>query len=159
LHFSASPFPRQCYRIRLAEGEANMELHYSATSPYTRKVLVTAHETRQSGEIRLVHTSVAAVKPNTELAVQNPLMKLPTLITDDGMALFDSPVICAYLDSRHGGRRLIPPDGPAPWRALRMEALADGILDAAILCRNEINSRPKERQWEPWYLGQLTKAR
>jgi glutathione S-transferase len=136
-----------------------MELRYSATSPYTRKVLVTAHETGQSDTIRLVPTAVSATKPNAELSAHNPLMKLPTLLTDDGMALFDSPVICAYLDSRHAGTRVIPADGSARWRALRMEALADGILDAAILCRNEMNARPAESRWAAWYDGQLTKVR
>jgi glutathione S-transferase len=107
-----------------------MKLRYSTTSPYVRKVVVTALETGQDGRVERVATSTA--DPKSGLAEQNPLGKVPALLTDDGTVLYDSPVICEYLDSLHGGRKLIPASGAARWTVLRQQALADGILDAAV---------------------------
>jgi glutathione S-transferase len=95
--------------------------------------MVVAHELDLANRIELVPTSVSPVQANDALAPENPLMKVPSLVTDDGQILFDSPVICEYLDNLAGGRKLFPPEG----RALRQQALADGILDALILCRYE----------------------
>ena len=78
-------------------------------------------------------------------------------MTDDGQALFDSRVICEYLDSRHGGAKLFPAAGPARWTALRRQAQADGILDAGILARYETLLRPEERRWPDWVAGQKAK--
>ena len=72
--------------------------------------------------------------------------------------LFDSPVICEYLDTLHDGPKLFPPPGRARWVALRHQALGDGILDAAILVRYE-GLRPKECQWADWIDGQMRKMR
>lgn len=112
-----------------------MKLRYSPTSPYVRKVVVTAAETALSDRIELVVTNTR--DPRSDLARDNPLGKVPTLITDDGLRLFDSPVICEYLDSLHAGPKLFPAAGDARWRALRLQALGDGILDAAVLCMGE----------------------
>ena len=90
-----------------------MKLRYSPASPYVRKVMVTAIETGLAGRIEKLPTTVVPIKANTEVARENPLMKVPTLVTDDGMALFDSPVICEYLDSLHSGQKLFPTAGPA----------------------------------------------
>ncbi len=108
-----------------------MKLRFSPTSPYVRKVVVTAAETGQSDRIELVLTNTR--DPNSDLHVDNPLGKVPALITDDGVRLVDSPVICEYLDGLREGPRLVPPAGEARWQALRLQALADGILDAAVL--------------------------
>jgi glutathione S-transferase len=107
-----------------------MKLRYSSTSPYARKVLVCAAERGLSETIEII----ATVPGNLEsgLRAENPLDKVPALITDDGMALYDSPVICEYLDSLPGGPALFPPAGADRWRALRLQALADGLLDAAL---------------------------
>jgi glutathione S-transferase len=78
-------------------------------------------------------------------------------VTDDGHTLFDSPVICEYLDDLAGGRKLFPPPGAARWTALRNQALGDGVLDALILCRYE-GVRPEERRWNGWSEGQMRKA-
>lgn len=107
-----------------------MKLRYSATSPYVRKVVVAVLETGQDGRVERVPTSTA--DPKSGLSDQNPLGKVPAFTTDDGMVLYDSPVICEYLDSLHGGRKLIPASGASRWTALRQQALADGILDAAV---------------------------
>jgi glutathione S-transferase len=76
---------------------------------------------------------VSAMKPNTDVMAHNPLGKLPTLILDDGAALYDSRVICEYLASLKPDARLFPEAGPARLTALRRQALADGLMDALIL--------------------------
>src|SRR3546814_4963738 len=108
-----------------------MKLRYSPTSPYVRKVNVVAIETGLQDRIERVPTVTA--DPASGLAKDNPLGKVPVLITDDGMRLYDSPVICEYLDSLHEGPKLIPTEGIARWVTLSQQALADGLLDAAIL--------------------------
>ena len=85
-------------------------------------------------------------------------MKVPSLTLDDGTVLFDSVVICEYLDSLAGGNKLFPPPGNARWKALRTHALANGILDAAILTRYETFLRPEAMRWDAWTQGQLLKV-
>jgi glutathione S-transferase len=135
-----------------------MKLRYSPTSPYVRKVMVVALETGVAERIERIPTMVAPTKPNEEVARENPLVKVPALTTDDGMVLYDSPVICEYLDTLHEGPKLFPAGGKPRWLALRQQALGDGILDAAILGRYEI-LRPKEHQWQDWIDAQLRKVR
>ena len=124
-----------------------MKLRYSPTSPYVRKVTVTALETGLHDRISRVPT--VTTDPASGLTRDNPLGKVPALTTDEGEALIDSPVICEYLDSLHGGAKLISPSGAARWTALRREALADGILDAAILRLLE-GRRPASEQSAAW---------
>jgi glutathione S-transferase len=135
-----------------------MKLRYSPTSPYVRKVVVTAIETGAIEHIERIPTVVAPTKRNDEVARENPLVKVPALTTDDGLVLYDSPVICEYLDTLHAGAKLFPASGKARWIALRQQALGDGILDAAILGRYEI-LRPAEYQWADWIDAQLRKVR
>jgi glutathione S-transferase len=134
-----------------------LRLHYSYASPYVRKVMVVAIETGQEGELELAARKVSPVAPLEEVVRDNPLGKVPCLVTDDGQALFDSRVICEYLDSRRGGPRLFPAAGPARWIALRRQAEADGVLDAGILARYESLLRPEERRWPEWIEGQKAK--
>ncbi|MFO1152917.1 MAG: glutathione S-transferase N-terminal domain-containing protein [Rhodospirillales bacterium] len=124
-----------------------MKLYYSPTSPYVRKVSVVALETGLAVNIERIPTNVQA--PDAAFVAANPLSKVPALITDDGLVLFDSPVICEYLDSLHGGRRLFPDQEPERWLALRRQALADGIADATALCRMEL-LRPEAKRWSGW---------
>ena len=112
-----------------------MKLRYSPTSPYVRKVMVTAFETGLHDRIERVPTDIR--EPRPDFLADNPLGKVPTLITDDGVPLFNSRVICEYLDSLHDGHKLFPTEVPARWRTLRLMALADGILDAGVLRRME----------------------
>jgi glutathione S-transferase len=135
-----------------------MKLRYSPTSPYVRKVMVVALETALAERIERIVTMVAPTKPNEDVARENPLVKVPALTTDEGMVLYDSPVICEYLDTLHSGPKLFPAAGKPRWMALRQQALGDGILDAAILGRYEI-LRPKEYQWPDWIDAQLRKVR
>jgi len=115
-----------------------MKLLYQPNSPFSRKVLLAAHETGTIGRIAL---AVTPLQPESRLDETNPLAKLPALILEDGRPLYDSRVICEYLDALGGGR-LFPPAGEARWTALRRQALADGILDAAVLIRME-GQRPE----------------
>ena len=131
-----------------------MKLRYSPTSPYTRKVTVTALETGLHDKIERVPTNVD--DPNNDIWTQNPLVKVPCLVTDDGTPLFDSPVICEYLDSLSKGPKMFPAPGPARWTALRRQALADGIMDAAILRMGE-SRREKNLQSEAFLKKQSRK--
>jgi glutathione S-transferase len=107
-----------------------MQLLFSPTSPYVRKVRVLAIEKGLDDRIELKD---ANPWPDAgAVAAFNPLGKVPALVLDDGSALYDSPVICEYLDSLLPDRPLIPTHGPSRWRALRQQALADGMLDAAV---------------------------
>ena len=125
-----------------------MQLRYSATSPFVRKVMVLAHETGLAGDIQLIPTNPWAA--DTDLPGTNPLGMVPALGTEDGVWLYDSPVICEFLDSRHGGRRFIPGQGPARWTTLRRQALGDGIMDALVRLRVETFMRPAELRWPFW---------
>jgi glutathione S-transferase len=135
-----------------------MKLHTSPASPYGRKVKVVAHETGLVTHLSLHNVQTSAVATDLGLIADNPLGKLPCLVLADGRALYDSRVICEYLDSLHAGVRLVPRDGSPRWETLRLQALGDGILDAALLARYETALRPEERRWPAWIDGQLDKV-
>ena len=135
-----------------------MKLFFHPSSPYVRKVLVLASEVGLYERIEKLRITFTPVNPNRQLAAFNPLNKVPALITDGGEALYDSRVVCEYLDSIHAGPKMIPAQGKQRWAVLRLQALADGLLDAAALCRYERNVRPPEKQWTGWIEGQTTKA-
>jgi glutathione S-transferase len=111
-----------------------MKLAYSPASPYVRKV--TACAIARGIDSKIERWKVGTTDP--ALLDFNPLSKVPTLIADDGAMLYDSPVICEYIDSIGSGPKLFPPAGPARWKALCQEALGDGILDATQPRRREI---------------------
>jgi len=134
-----------------------MKLRHAAGSPFVRKVMVVAHEHGLVNRIELIPTAVSPIQANESLAADNPLMKVPGLVTEDGEALYDSPVICEYLDALVSGGKLFPPAGPPRWQALRQQALGDGISDAVILCRYE-TVRPEDKRWSGWTDGQMRKA-
>ena len=134
-----------------------MKLFYSPTSPYVRKVMVTAMEKGLEPKIERVTTSASPLKREGDLPKSNPLAKVPCLITDDGTALFDSPVICAYLDSLKPEPALIPKDAKGRFDCMTLEALADGFLDAGILLRYEGALRPEAKRWDDWVNGQMGK--
>ncbi len=111
-----------------------MKLAYSPNSPYVRKCWALAIQRGIDNRIEL--WTVPTADPS--LAEVNPLSKVPTLITDEGQVLYDSPVICEYLDSVGSGPRMFPASGAARWKALTQAALADGILDATQPRRREV---------------------
>ena len=107
-----------------------MKLYYSSTSPFVRKVNVFAIEVGLDKNIEWENTN--PWEAEDKLIAENPLSKIPTLITDDGKIIYDSRVICEYLDTLHDGDKLHPENGAARWEALRLQALADGILESGI---------------------------
>lgn len=115
---------------------AELTLHWSPKSPYVRKVMVVAHELGLADRLTLVRSVAAMLKPNPAIMAANPLSKIPTLVRADGSTLFDSVVICEYLNDLAQGP-LFPAEGEARWQALRWHAFGDGLLDALILWRNE----------------------
>src|SRR6185437_9379975 len=135
-----------------------MKLRHSPTSPFVRKVMVAAYELGLESRIERIPTRVAPTQRNDEVVRDNPLVKIPALTTDDGLVVYDSRVICEYLDTLAGGAKLFPAAGQPRWRALRQQALGDGILDAGILARYE-SLRPREFQWQEWIDAQMRKVR
>jgi len=118
-----------------------MILRSTLTSPFGRKVRMAIHHLGLEDRFEIVPANTG--DPEDSLRRQNPLGKMPALILDDGTVLFDSRVILEYIDARAGGGRLIPANGPARYRALTLAALADGIIDAALLITYEARFRPE----------------
>jgi len=135
-----------------------MKLHWSPRSPYVRKVMIVAIESGTLASIEKVRSVVAMTATNEPLMKDNPLNKIPTLVTDDGRVLYDSIVICEYLDHIGSGTKLFPQDFDARIAALRWHALGHGLTDLLILWNNdrnrpaEIHSEPHLRAFEAKYL-------
>jgi len=134
-----------------------MKLYTNKASPFARKVRVLVRETALAGRVEEAETVVSPIAANETLARDNPLVKIPALVTDSGETLFDSRVICEYLDTLHTGRKFFPASGPQRFTALRRQSLTDGILDAAVLCRYETAVRPEALRWKEWIEGQKRK--
>ncbi len=134
-----------------------MKIFYSATSPYVRKCLVAAHELGLRERIELVPSAPHPVNRDQTVVARNPLGKIPTLITDDGAILYDSRVVCEYLNELGRGQ-LLPVAGPARFLVLVEQSLADGMLDAAVLVRYETAARPEQLRWRQWIDGQTEKV-
>ena len=133
-----------------------MKLYYAQKSPFVRKALVVAFEAGVEDKFDKIDCSTTTpIKPDA--AIANPLKKLPALELDDGTTLFNSPVVCEYLDAELGNGTIFPSDPPARWTALRFQALADGLLDAAVLLRYENTLRPEDLRWDDWASGQMAK--
>lgn len=133
-----------------------LTLHHSPTSPFVRKVMIVLHETGQTDSVRLSASMGTPIAPGTMPVAHNPLGKIPALERPDGCTLFDSRVICRYLASLTPNH--LYPQGEALWETLALEAMADGMLDAAVLMRYEVFVRPVEKQSEAWIEGQWGKV-
>ncbi|MDR7124157.1 glutathione S-transferase [Pseudotabrizicola sp. 4114] len=131
-----------------------MNLTFSPTSPYVRKVLVLIAETGLTG-IALTPASGTPIAPDAGVVERNPLGKIPALEREDGPTLYDSRVICQYLDALAGAG--LYPAAPRLWDTLTVEATADGILDAALLMVYETRIRPEDKRFAPWVEGQWSK--
>jgi glutathione S-transferase len=120
--------------------------------------MAVAAETGHADRIEIIPTVTR--DPNSGLSKDNPLAKIPVLITDSGEKLYDSAVICEYLDSLHEGPKLLPPAGEERWRALRFQALGDGILEASVLCMMESRRSEGERSaaWVKMQKGKIASA-
>jgi len=130
-----------------------MKLRFSAASPFVRKVLVLAIELGLDKKIERQTTNTS--DPASGLAKENPLVKVPSLQLDDGSSLYDSRVICEYLDDL-AGNKFFPANGQARWTALRRQALGDGLMDAGVLVRGEV-LRPAGEQSAAYIAKQKTK--
>ncbi|WP_394831314.1 glutathione S-transferase N-terminal domain-containing protein [Pendulispora rubella] len=134
-----------------------MRITWSSTSPFVRKVIVFALETGLDARIERVPIKTTPTTPSPELSRYNPLTKLPALQTDEGTWLFDSPVICEYLDTLNAAAPLIPREGAERFDVLRLQALSDGLVEAGLLCRYE-SLRPSAHAWHVWTESQLGKV-
>jgi glutathione S-transferase len=134
-----------------------MKLFYANASPFARKCLVAAHELGLHKQIELLPASAHPVNRDQSIVAKNPLGKIPTLITDDDVVLYDSRVIVEYLNDLADGD-LIPTRGPSRFRVLVEQSLGDGIADAAVLTRYENAVRPEAKRWDDWTAGQLDKV-
>jgi glutathione S-transferase len=135
-----------------------MQLLFTKFSPFSRKVLILIHERGLARHIETVATEVGTHVPlatpvHDGLATANPLIKVPVLMTGDFGPIYDSRVICEFLDSLHDGARVFPADPSSRWPALRQQALADGMIEAALLLRFE-DARPRELNWDDWRAAQ-----
>jgi glutathione S-transferase len=129
-----------------------MKLFYSPASPFARKVRAAAIELGLSDRLELETIDTAPGKPNRAYAqAYNPLRKIPALLCDDGTTVYDSTLICEYLDSLAGGGRIVPrQDAPHRWRVMTNHTLAQGMTEACILIRYETAVRPEEHRWQVW---------
>jgi glutathione S-transferase len=132
-------------------------LQYQTHSPFARKVLVFAHEAGLADQIEVLHQETSPTLRNDDVFALNPLGKVPVLVRSGRLPLFDSAVICAFLDTLHDGEPLIPRDGEARWRALRLQALADGMAESGIAVRWETERWPEALRYPPLRDGHLAK--
>ena len=129
----------------------------SSATPFGRKVEVVATEKGLIERIEVVSTSTSPTTPHEGLSRANPLIKIPTLILDDGRVLYDSLVICDYFDTLRPPPRVIPDAGAKRWDVLTTHALASGICEAAVSSRYEQALRPEPLRWPDWLKGQMRK--
>ncbi|CUH63394.1 putative GST-like protein YibF [Thalassovita gelatinovora] len=132
-----------------------MKLVYSPASPFVRKVAVVLHETGQIDDVDLLPVKTTPVSTPPEVLSANPVGKIPALVRGDGPAIYDSRVICQFLNDRAGGG--LYPD-TARWEVMTLEATADGILDAAVLMVYETRVRPAHMVYDDWVEAQWDKA-
>ncbi|MGR3551861.1 glutathione S-transferase [Pseudooceanicola sp.] len=132
-----------------------MKLYYTTTSPFARKVLAVVHESGLLDKIELAPMTPSLSAPDPTLIASNPLGKIPTLVRDDGPAIYDSRVITRYLDHIAGGT--LYPEARI-WDVLTLEATADGAIEAAVLMIYEARMRAPEMVSEEWVEAQSAKA-
>ena len=133
-----------------------MKLFHSGTSPFVRKINVLLAEAGLTDRVTLEAVSGNPLSPGTMPLGANPLGKVPALVLDDGRVLYDSRVICRYLDTLAGGR--FYPGGAALWDVLVLEALADGMMDAGVLMAYEVRVRPEPARSPEWIEAQWAKV-
>ena len=132
-----------------------MKLIFSPASPFVRKVRVMVHEAGLRNQVEDVPVQTTALATDPVARAANPLGKIPALILDNGRALFDSRVICRYLDDLSGAG--LYPDERL-WDVLTLEALADGIMESAVLMVYESRLRSENQRSTPWVDAQWAKV-
>ncbi|MBO6577733.1 MAG: glutathione S-transferase family protein [Thalassospira sp.] len=134
-----------------------MILRSSGPSPFGRKVKIVAKMLGIYDQLTVEDSNTN--DPADTLRQQNPLGKIPILILEDGRKIFDSRVICEYLDAQVDGTSLHPTESDARWEALTLQALGDGIVDASILQVYENRMRPEEKRHGDWLSYQADKVK
>src|SRR6267154_3850195 len=130
-----------------------MKLYWSPNSPFARKVMVVTKEMQIDYCVEITETSVIPTKENKVLSALNPLTRIPTLQLNSGEILFDSSLICGYLDEFSDGG-LLPEPGPARRQVLKLELFGADIMDRAVVCRQE-TLRPESYRWTGWVDAQF----
>src|SRR5262245_28524759 len=133
-----------------------LTLRSSPASPFVRKIRIATNVLGLDRDIAIEPADT--MNPSDNVRQQNPLGKIPALVLEDGTVLFDSRVILDYLDHRAGGGRIIPTDASARFAALRLQALADGLMDASVLLVYEGRWRATERHEQKWIDHQAGKV-
>ncbi len=132
-----------------------MKLHHNPASPFVRTVMMLAHELNIADQIEEIDTGVFLPdRVNDGVASDNPLGKIPALITDHGSVLYDSRVICEYLCHHAGNKELLPDEPVSRFRILTLQSLAIGLMDAGVSRRYETSVRPEEKRWPEWVARQ-----
>lgn len=132
-----------------------MKIFYSSASPFVRKTMIVAEELGINDRIERLPAAASPVKRDTNILPYNPLAQVPTFFTDDEQVLFDSKVICEYLNTTYKGNLF--GNEQTRWKMLTDHAAADGIIAAALLVRYELLARPQQLQWQEWLDGQTDK--
>ncbi|MCL7466357.1 glutathione S-transferase [Phaeovulum sp. NW3] len=134
-----------------------IRLFFSPASPYVRKVMVAAHERGLADQVEKLPSAAWPVKRDPEIVRHNSTGKVPCAVLADDTPLFDSRVITAWLDARGLAGDSLYPQDDRRFAVLTLEALADSMLDAALLHRYECVLRPEDKRWEDWARGQMEK--
>lgn len=133
-----------------------MKLFHSPLSPYVRKVLVTARELGLIDRIELATIATTPLETDPGLIAENPVGRIPALVTEEHGTLIDSRVICRYLNHLAGGA--LHGKGDGEWRIVAREALAEGMIDSALLCAYEGRFRTEEMRNQEWVAAQKAKV-
>jgi len=156
-HFTDTGYSGPAYRLFDAP-IFDMQLFYAPPSPFARKVRAAIIELQLQDSVELVLTQVVPGKLNVPYTQQhNPLGKIPALATLDGDTIYDSTVICEYLNSQSIQKHLIPANGRSRWQLMTRHSLAHGICESAVLLRYETFLRPEQHQWQGWIDDQWSK--
>ena len=139
------------------DGERTMRLYASPTSPFVRKVIVTAHEGGLRDRIDVLARTISPLTMNDEVNALNPIGKIPVLATDDGQTILDSKFICEFLDSQMDADRKMLPRGRSRWNVLSLQSLGDGIMESGVLLRFDVTLKPAQYRWDGWHEAQLLK--
>ncbi|MFT6105663.1 MAG: glutathione S-transferase [Paracoccaceae bacterium] len=132
-----------------------MQLFSANASPFARKVRVVLYETDQVADVELLSAEGSPMNSSRMPVAHNPLGKLPTLVRPDGPAIYDSRVICQFLNAR--AKADLYPQSHI-WETLTLEATGDGVMEAALLMVYEGRARPENMQYAPWVEGQWGKV-
>lgn len=133
-----------------------MQLYTAAASPFARKVRVCLLELGMADRVEQLDAVATPIAPDDMLITQNPLGKIPCLVSEEGTAIYDSRVITRYLNDLKGGN--LYPSGPELWEALTLEATADGMMEAAVLMVYEKRIRPEGMVYNAWLEAQWSKV-